>query len=456
MARQTLEQAVAHGFSWLETWRNGGGYGGPVVHYWNDSFTYIGPRRDWRIEGLMGAFLNLHSRVKKNADHSLWLNRAIDLGEHVLSHQREDGAYLFSEFEETPSFWHAAQPHESAVNNGLLLLAETLHSQNNALGKKFMDAAQKNVDGVLIPRFWNSAEKTLQQYQRGQFDKAPNLFVPNKIATAIETLVRLSKMTENDSYLHYAEDAAQMILSHQASDDDAAGGIFQSNEKEKIITLYTARCVRPLVLLYQETRQKTFARAAKNAAAYVARMQNDSGGFDFGSLRDGSRITFPRFVAGSGEMMLAFSSVDSFEKEKKFAREWLLAHQHANGGFSTFEGIAQKNTLETKERFHSWKDELPVVGWNDKVLRALSEDVTRAISPEETSREWSQACDDGVIEENTTILRIRGKHSHVFRKNALFEDSPLNPARSMLLQLGKQSFPGARTVGGIGFRALLK
>ncbi len=57
--RSTVATTPVHGVeAWLEGSRveyagGGGGYGGPVVHWWRDSLLFCGPGFDWRYEGVI-------------------------------------------------------------------------------------------------------------------------------------------------------------------------------------------------------------------------------------------------------------------------------------------------------------------------------------------------------------------------------------------------------------------
>ena len=455
MARRSTDenQALANGLEWVETWHQKGGYGGPVVHYWNNSFHYTGPRQDWRVEGLMATFLALDRPPQKGLSaRSEWLNKAYALGKHAVDAQRKDGSFIISEFEETPGFWHSAQPHECAVDIGLLLLGERLQNRQDADATIFIHAAERNLKKILIGKFWNEKEQTFQQYQRGQFDEAPNLFVPNKIATACEALVRAYQLTHQKEYLEYAEKAAKKILELQSSAKETRGGIFQSNRGERIITIYTARCVRPLLLLGKVTGKHAYTRAAKQAAKFMAAQQNKHGGFDFGTTETGEKITFPRFVAGSGEILSALHQAGGFASAYARGMKWLLTHQHSNGGFSSFEGLTQKNTFDKTLSGASWMDELAVVGWNDKALRLLAENFSGKLPVSTNTRTWKTDCGDETLEEGEKIVHVRGTTPYTFRKHALFSDSPLNPIKHALLSLAKHSHQVPRTIGSTGFR----
>lgn len=452
-ANSLYSRALARSLQWLESMRQHDGYGGPVVHYWNDSLHYIGPRRDWRIEGLMATFISLHQKT----NDSKWLRQAQWLGETTLENQLPDGRYFISDFEETPSFFHSAQPHEAAVNNGLLMLAEALVEKKSAEmeAQSFLAGAEKNISDVLLPLFWNPREESFQQYQRGQFDQAPNLFVPNKIATICESLVRLYALTGKKNYLEHAEKAAEKILEHQAEEKELRGGIHQSNAHDKLITFYTARCVRPLQLLAKSTKRARYSVAARKAITFIANMQHANGAFEFGFDAQNKRLRFPYFAAGTAEMLSALQSQAG--NEKAFARgmKWMLAKQHPNGGFDSFEGIAEKNNAHAITPTSSWKNHLPVVGWMDKTMRLLAGMPMKSLPSVEVEKEYRIACADGELIENGHEIKVKGEQVFHFGKKELFSQSHFSPLKQTLLAIGKHHTP-LRSLASAGFRATVR
>ncbi|QQR93148.1 MAG: hypothetical protein IPJ89_02835 [Candidatus Iainarchaeum archaeon] len=453
MSTYSSDQALASGLNWLKSMRRHDGYGGPVVHYWGNSLQYTGSRSDWSIEGLIATFIALDRKTK----NSQWLERARWLGEKVIQSQQKNGAYLMSNFEGTPAFWKAAQPHECGVNNGLLMLAERLRELNDLAAEKFIIAAEKNVSNILLPCFWNEKAGTFQQYPLGQFDAAPNLFVPNKIATACESLIRLTELVGKKHYLEYAQQASNAILDHQSQEKLTQGGIFQANNRENIITFYTARCVRPLRLLGKMTKDPAYTRAARKAISFVASMQLSSGAFHFGIDSSGEIIHFPRFVAGNGEVLSALRTDESFDSIYSRGLAWVLSHQHQNGGFPSFEGLRQKNSCDSFLQGESWMDALPVVGWNDKILRLLAEEskaLDMVLPP--NVNEWEKQCVDGTISENQYSITVRGPRNYTFQKKARFSTSGFNPVKNIFFEVAVQQKPVVSDLAALGFRFVVR
>jgi hypothetical protein len=106
--------------AWLESMRQPGGYGGPVVHWWEDCLAYTGPGLDWRYEGIIHGYLNLWQATGEG----LWLDKATRAGDDLVNGQLPSGNYRNSCFELNPNT--GGTPHEAAADLGLLCLAAVL------------------------------------------------------------------------------------------------------------------------------------------------------------------------------------------------------------------------------------------------------------------------------------------------------------------------------------------
>ncbi|MFH0970353.1 MAG: prenyltransferase/squalene oxidase repeat-containing protein [Candidatus Diapherotrites archaeon] len=444
-----LNQVVSNLLDWFTTVEQSRGFGGPVVHYWDDSLSYIGPGTDWRYEGLITGLLSL----EKNTKNSHYLEYARSCGEYILKNQRDNGTFNDSAFEANPSMGFISIIHECAVDIALLRLGTRLEKMEKGKGQPFIDAARKNIDGVLIARFWNDEKKTFQQYEKGQCNNAPNLFVPNKIATACEALLLLTDATRDQKYAEYATHAGAMILSLQSNEKPTAGGIFQANDKEQIITYYTARCVSPLFLLYAHTKEKRFQHAAQKAARFIISQQLEDGSFAFG-YHHGKKIRYPIFGAGTGDVLRALKKIGGFQANVKKGTTFLLSLQQPTGGFASFVGL---DVNENSPFVASWKDHLSVAGWNDKALRFLAKKTKGKIPRANTSAAFIITCEDGTLTETRNEWNIHGKKTFHFGKNDTFAGGDLLGLKRLTYSLTRGSPTPLTKIGRflgkiIGFR----
>src|SRR5437868_15004003 len=72
--------------AWFESLRTPHGIGGPVAHWWESSLIYCGPMTDWRYEGLLSGYVELHRKTQT----AHWLERALVAGNEVCAAQLAD------------------------------------------------------------------------------------------------------------------------------------------------------------------------------------------------------------------------------------------------------------------------------------------------------------------------------------------------------------------------------
>lgn len=454
MTSNALENSIAKNMAWIHTFRQPTGFGGPVVHYWGHCLDYIGPANDWRYEGLVTAFLELYSKTK----NPYFLECTLECGEFVLQSQKSNGSFANSAFEANPSFTYSGQPHESAVDIALLRIAAQLKKEENLHWKKFAAGAEKNIQQILIDRFWNESHESFQQYEQGRFDAAPDLIVPNKIATACEALLEFAAVCENSKWIKRAARAAQPIVKLQSEDEKTAGGIFQSSERKHIFSYYTARCIPPLLKLFEKTGNNSFLKTAQAAGGFVARLQLPSGAFSCGFDAQSRLRIYPIFVAGSADILRALDQLGGFDEEVKRGIEWLLKQQNPNGGFRSFTGINQKNSDVTHEQafVEDWEDALGVVGWNDKVLRLLVSQlrVGSQLPTIPLIEPMKIECANGTLVETSHAIEIKNTEKWVFEKQAFFSN-PNAGLKNFFYCMGQQRKP-VGNVGKMGFRRIAR
>lgn len=449
--KPSVGQAVSNQLAWFETMHQENGFGGPVVHYWRNCLKFIGPGTDWRLEGLIQGYLELFRKT----GNKQFLEKAVRCGNDALANQFSSGGFWNSNFEGNPTFDLFGQPHESAVDIGLLALAKELEKIKDSRSRIFLDCARRNLDRVLLKKFWNEKQGTFQQYPKGQWDQAPNLFVPNKIATACEALLLLSDLVREEKYQTTAVSAAEEILELQVKTGPMAGGIFQANERTRVISYYTARCINPLMQLSGVSQDSRFSKAARLAAGFVAKQQLPEGGFAFGFDGQEKRQVFPVFVAGAGDILRSLDQWEDYSRQVSLGTRWLLRHQNPSGGFASFEGINQKNSKSEKKGGCRWEDFLPVVGWNDKTFRFLVSQTGKSLPAADTSGNYSIPCENGVFSESKTDFRVDGAVRWVFNKNSLFSNNDSAGLKAIFYRMGMQSNRAAQWAGKAGLKVLL-
>lgn len=451
-----IPREIGKNLSWLLTMKTPRGYAGPIVHYWKNSLDYIGPGTDWRYEGLVSAFLVL---FEKTGEHR-FLDLAVQAGEFILLNRRSNGGFFFSSFESNPSFESIGTPHQSAVVLALIRLADTLKSLGMEY-KKFSLAANENLERIHLAQLWSNEEQTFFQYQKNKAIGQPNAFVPNKIATASEAFFAMYRHTKQKRFLDIGLKALAFVPKMQCTENaEWFGGIFQSNDQQKIFSYYTARCIPALVQGFELNQNKAFKETIENALVFLDSMQNPDGSHAAGFMEsdDGFKKTlWPCFAAGAGDIGLALENAKPFGKvNSKSVLDWVMQNASKSGGFFSARGLAYKNRFDAPKKVgYSWQDALPVVGWNDKALRFLSFLLKNGSEiPLVDFEESQKECSDGVLLETRNFFKItRAKKNWVFEKQQNFAHDPL-ALKNLFLTIGLVDTPVTDFVARAGLRIL--
>jgi hypothetical protein len=361
---QNITDIVSGLDHWLDSMRCPGGYGGPVVHWWQDCLNYTGPGLDWRYEGIIFGYLNLW---KQTGDPS-WLDKAQRAGNDLVDGQLPGGNYRNSQFELNPGT--GGTPHEAACDLALLELAQTLRDSGYPGWECFFKTAEKNLKAFCIACLWDETA----QYFRDQ--PAVVCFVPNKSATLVEALFAFSRISEDSGWVErYALPTLQAVLNHQVSSGDLDGAIaqnsFGSQKVEKYFPYYIARCIPGLLQGYAWTGDAQYADAVRRAALFILRWRYADGSFPQVVYPGGQVNRYPRWVAAIADVLrcLEMAREVGIEFDLHTSLRWLMAGRRPDGAFCTAVGFGR--AVPGGHRYDA-RDNLAVVGWNDKVFRYLT------------------------------------------------------------------------------------
>ncbi|WP_287586687.1 hypothetical protein [Candidatus Borrarchaeum sp.] len=356
--------------AWLETMYQKGGYGGPVVHYWKDSLEYIGPGIDWRYEGLLTGLITFF----KKSDTTIWLRKAENVAQDIIVSQLRNSSFRNSKFEANPGC--GGTPHEAAVDIGLLELAKILKTERKKW-KKYFFVADRNLKTFHLSRLFDKSVKAFKNSTRTDF------FVPNKIATTIEALIKHYELSSNANLLRrFVIPAGDFILTQQILNENEPifGGIYQSaNSKTPfVMSFYNARCIPALILLYRSITDERYLDAAMLVGKFLEKMALREGGFahDFSFVENKwIKSKYPIWIAGSAEVVRALLLLNEFGGKFSVSKhiEFIKRGLDYNGGFRTSIGINFKNKEKSTTEYETnWKDNLHVAGWNTMVFRLFS------------------------------------------------------------------------------------
>ena len=354
-----IPAAIARLDHWLQSMRQPGGYAGPVSHYWQNRLLYAGPGLDWRYEGLLVGYTELHARTGEER----WRERVRLAAEDLAAGQTPDGHYRASRFEINPGT--LGTPHEAAASLGLLHSLPLLQGP-----ERFLQVARRNL-GALCAALWDGQGFNDHRTVPGR--------VPNKLATLAQALLLLAGHERAAGHEDAAEGATTQACS--ALDDVlrfqerggevhqyATGAAGASGGDGRYFPYYNARCVEPLLLGQAALGDGRYGQAADLILERLSGWQNPDGSWPQVVYRGGRRAEYPRWFAGSADLLWAYHVAD--RPLPGHALERLLGSQLENGAFPTGEGFAAQ--VSQKPAAADPRDLLGVVGWNDKVLRLLA------------------------------------------------------------------------------------
>lgn len=356
---ERIPAAVARLDFWLQGMRQPGGYAGPVAHYWQNRMLYAGPGLDWRYEGLLVGYTELHARTGEER----WRERVILAAEDLAAGQGADGHYQASRFEINPGT--LGTPHEAAASLGLLHSLPLLPQP-----ERFLTVARRNLE-ALSTAFWDGQGFNDHRTVPGR--------VPNKLATLAQALLLLAKHERaagHGTAALWATVQARSALDDVLRFQEAGGEVHQyatgaagvDGGDQRYFPYYNARCVEPLLLGHRLLADDRYAQAAELILERLTGWQRVGGGWPQIIYRSGRSAEFPRWFAGSADLLWAYYVAGRPLPGQ--ALERLLDSQLENGAFPTGEGFAAQ--VRQKPAPADPRDLLGVVGWNDKVLRLLA------------------------------------------------------------------------------------
>ncbi len=376
VALEKLTAALARQHAWFDSMRQPGGYGGPVVHWWQHRLRYTGRGLDWRYEGLLIGY----RRLLANGDDPRWRDRLERAANDLRDGQLPSGHFRASRFEDNPGTM--GTPHEAAASLGLLIAFEVLTDPG------LVEVAQRNLDALIAALGGG-----------GGFQDVPGHVgrVPNKLATFAQALMRLATTIDDNRYLGHAETALADVLKLQERSGRWQGAIHQYAPDDKrgdgrLFPYYNARCVPPLIEAARRFDDERYLEAARGVIAFLKRTMTPEGAWPQIVYARSGAMGWPHWIAGAGDILLAFLAAE--EPLPELALQRLLAGQLASGGFVSGNGFAAQRSQRPSAGLPDFRDLLPVSGWNDKTFRLLCELLPAGtflpeIEPEPVEREVS-------------------------------------------------------------------
>lgn len=418
--QQTFAQAVANLDAWLETMRvtdaaGRSGYGGPVVHWWQNCLTYTGPGLDWRYEGIILGYLALWQKTGETR----WRDKMCRAGDDLVEGQLPGGNYLHSSFEQNP--YSGGTPHEAAADLGLLRLALALRDAGDARWQRYAEAAARNLRCYYLERLWDEAAQSFRDHP-----DVPSL-VPNKACTLVEALFAWAEIAGSDELIvRYALPTLDTVLALQVhAPAHLAGAIPQDVQRgrvtHKYFPYYIARCIPALFLAYEHTRRQRYLDGAVAALRFVAGWVGDDGLLPQ-VVYPHEVNAYPQWIAPLGDVLRAARLLAVHEHDGRLAalQDTLLVGQLPSGGTATARGFgAQMKQRQRGGRLPDFRNNLPVAGWADKAFRYLAGELSAGTTlPPATLATYETLC--SVKGRQATWLETEAEMTLATARHTLF------------------------------------
>lgn len=368
--RRAVRRAVQGLDAWFDSVRLPDGYGGPALHWFRESTGFTGAGLDWRYEGIIIGYLNLWAANRK----SVWLEKATRAGEDVVRGQLPSGSYRNSCFEANPNT--GGTPHEAAADLGLLRLADALHAAGDPAWFRFAETAGNNLQRFCINQLWDANARSFRD------DPVVPSFSPEKTAIICEAIFAYARVTGETSWVRlHALPALNVVAGHQivAQPEKAGSGLdgalYQNSQggrkTARFFPLSTARCIPALLEGWSLSGEERYIAAARRAAGFLQRVQLADGSFPQVIYPGGRKNVYPRWVAGSGDMLRALMLARSIGAayDPLPSLRWLLAGRKSDGSIRTADGFGR---LLPGKFTRDPRDDIASAGWADKAFRVLS------------------------------------------------------------------------------------
>lgn len=370
---------------WLETMKQDGGYGGPVSHWWQSCYQFVGPGLDWRYEGLLTGYTILWTKTRELR----WYERLKGATRHLIQGQFSNGSYANSRFEANPGT--LGTPHEAAASLGLLRAASILPHP------EIVRVAITNIEH-LIDVLWDK-----DRHGVNDWPGIPGR-VPNKLATLAEALMLGAQIGRQTGWLELADSALTDILRLQIRAGTFKGAVHQWGHGTsmrgdgRFFPYYNARCIPALVEGWRLLNNPAYLHAAEGIGDFLDRFRHADGSWPQLLYENGHRIEYPHWIAPVSDILRSYIALE--RPIPPVSLERLLRAQLPTGGFPTAEGFRRRYRPALKSDTSDYLDVTPVVGWNDKVLRLLAE-----LAPHDI-----QMPDGGPITSDCTLPITIGPH----------------------------------------------
>lgn len=364
-----LTQAISNLDAWFDTWKKDGGIYGIIVHQHKENMECTFP--DVLTQSCC---ILAHISLYKKTYEKKWLNKAKKEADFLCNlYLKNTHLFAMSSYEHKPM-------RGTLVYNGFACLSLL---KLYAVFKKdrYLLIAKDCIDNGLLKMFWDKKKQAF-------WDVDNKLHTLNMGSLAMAALVELSKQTKDKKYLQkYAIMQAEHTLRYQEKKGFLKGAYHYDDYGRSIrfMSLYIAWTMRGLLELYEHTNDKKYHDSLNSASKFLIEKMKDQQTKLFYHRYIRRRIIgiiqlkkFPEWIAASGAVIFALEKLNKQRAHQNLddTLKELLSHQNPTGGFENTIGYTNMFIpwiLKPDPRKKTWRDVIPVAGWNALMLEALVE-----------------------------------------------------------------------------------
>lgn len=419
-----VEKALSKQIKWLKTWKtDDSAYYGFVVHRHDLKRMFKIHDTPWSQGPIIVGYVNLYN----HSQDSKWLDEAIAAADLQCKRISQTGEYIYAGYEDDR---FSSLVHNSLANCALLDLAKTLKDEGKDYAK-YIKVVRRNIDEYLIRELWDEEFGAFRFSKIDYYSPDKIRYVVNMNSVAVESLIKLSKLSNEKKYEKYAIRIGEWILTEQIITDGIEnGGINYSQVQPGVLILiYTALAMRGLDDLYLLTKDIRYLEMMKNASTHLMHLVDNKTNLFYHKIEDGKIYKYPQFIAGSGIILKALNDteiVTGLEYDYDHVLDAILEYQLPNGGFENFVGYNSSDNRRKNgnEKEEVWEDIIPTIGWNAHIFEFLS-------------RKFQGKIPEAPVKNNKFFYK---KYCYLETKNIVFITSLTN-YNSSILYFAWKTFP---------------
>lgn len=356
-------------WDYLSSWMAAdGGVNGPIVHRADLKRMFAIHDTPWTQQAVIEGLLHLYRRSGRD----YWLTSAVRLGDAQCARQKADGRFRWAGHEDDR---FSSLVHNALADCALLDLADVLGDRDAARRSHYVAVAERNLDQYVIGKLYR---RDLGGFAMNPTDyyEGRDRFILNMNGIAMEALIKLDRLRGSDRHAEILHRAGERIRSLQSSTGLSEGGLPYSHlEPDLHIPLYTALTLRGLTAMSQASGDAVWASVARDAVAFLSRMEDPETGLWYHKLQGGRIHRFPIFVAGAGIICNSILDVGQLTGSRVDTRDLagrLLRFQYDHGAIRNFVGYDHpENGRRHGKGGDCWEDAVPTPNWNAQAFHFL-------------------------------------------------------------------------------------